>query len=371
MTLFLFSILQQELDSVKNTKMNRNVFEVFLSVKKSKREKAYRENHLTLIVSIICALLNSNGGELNVKYEDDAILGDAEDGILRMIEQHLINFFGSCVFHAMVRVLKNAKQLVFTVDSSQALCTVDYHFYLPTQDQIISISSWQPPESVKAILNREVGNQNQFENDEDFVLNRQVPFRECDFIRFKLLKSEESKCISFADRMTNKRNKLGRYISAFAKKKGGHIFCGIKGDGVVKGQVIREECQHEIVSILTKAINKMIWCGGQLERGRHWDIQFAPVKDESQNEIPSLSVVIISVVPLRGGLFTNEPESYYVVQSQVRRMPFSEWRCRFFADEESGAAMDKVPSVVDRLNIDDGESNIESSGKLMFIILLK
>ena len=193
--------------------MEGDVFEVSLSIKKMTSEKAYRESQLTIIVSIICALLNTGGGELNMEFEGDPnSIGDAEDGILRMIEQHLINFFGSCVFHAMVRVLKNAKQLVFTVDSSQALCTVDYHFYLPTQDQIISISSWQPPESVKAILNREVGNQNQFENDEDFVLNRQVPFRECDFIRFKLLKSEESKCISFADRMTNKRNKLGRYI---------------------------------------------------------------------------------------------------------------------------------------------------------------
>ena len=97
---------------------------------------------------------------------------------------------------------------------------------------------------------------------------------------------------------------------------------------------------------MTKTINQLIWPGGKLKRNRHWDIQFAPVKDENQNEIPSLFVVIISVVSLRGGLFTHEPESYYVVHSRFVRMTFAEWRRRFFPDEQSSAVTDMVPSVV-------------------------
>ena len=195
--------------------MEGNVFEVPLSIENMSHGKAYRESQLAMIVSIICALLNSDGGELKMEFEDDLILRNKTDGILRMIEQRLVDIIGSCLFYAKVRILKkNAKQLVFTVDSSQSLCTVDYNLYLPTQSQVIPISPLEHPERVEAILNREVRIQQQpFENYEDFVLNRQVPFEESDLIQFKQLKSEESKCVSFADRMTNKSNKLERYIS--------------------------------------------------------------------------------------------------------------------------------------------------------------
>ena len=318
--------------------MGGDVFEVPLSVKKMKREKAYRENQLALIVAIICAFLNSGGGKLNVELESHS--SSVGDGILRMIEQRLVDIIGSCTLNAKVKILKkNTKQLVFTVDSSHTLCTVDYNLYLPTQSQVIPISPLEHPERVKVILNREVRMQQQFENHEYFVLNKQVPFQESDSNQFKHLKSEKSKCVSLADRMTNKSNKFDRYISAFANKNGGQMFYGINDDGVVKGQHITEECQVEIVGKVTKTINKIIWSKGELERGRHWDIQFTPVKDESQNEIPSLFVVIISVVPLRGGLFIQEPESYHVVQNRHERMSFTEWRRRFFANEQSSVDM--------------------------------
>ena len=98
--------------------MEGDVFEVPISIKKMKREKTYRESQLTMIVSIICALLNSDGGKLNMEFEDHLFLRDETDGILRMIEQRLVDIIGSCLFYAKVRILKkNAKQLVFTVDS--------------------------------------------------------------------------------------------------------------------------------------------------------------------------------------------------------------------------------------------------------------
>ena len=335
--------------SIRDIKMEGNAFEVLLSFKKM-NEKDYRESQLTTIVSIICALFNSDGGDLNMEFEDDLILRNETDGILRMIEQRLVDTIGSCLFHTEVRILKkNAKQLVFTVDSSQSLCTVDYNLYLPTQSQVIPISPWEHPERVKAILNREVRIQQPFENYGDFVLNRQVPFEEFDSIQFKQLKSEKSKCVSLADRMTNKSNKLERYISAFANNNGGRVFYGISDDGVVQGETIGKKDREEIIRKVTKTINQLIWPGGKLERNKHWDIQFAPVKDENQNEIPSLFVVIISVVPLRGGLFTQEPESYHVVQSRLVRMTFTEWRRRFFADEQSSAVIDMVPSIVGRV----------------------
>ena len=209
--------------------MEGNVFEVPFSIENMKScGKAYRERQLTTIVAIICALLNSDGGELNMEFEDDLILRNETDGISRMIEQRLVDIIGSCLFYAKVRILKkNAKQLVFTVDSSQSLCTVDYNLYLPTRSQVIPISPWEPPERVKAILNREVRIQQQIENYDNFVLNRHVPFEESHANQFKHLKSAKTKCVSLADRMTNKSNKLERYISAFGNNNGGRIFYGI------------------------------------------------------------------------------------------------------------------------------------------------
>ena len=64
---------------------------------------------------------------------------------------------------------------------------------------------------------------------------------------------------------------------------------------------------------MTITVNKIIWIRGQLERGRHWKIQFPSVKGENLNEIPTFFVVIISVVSLRGVLFVQLPESYHVV----------------------------------------------------------
>ena len=151
---------------------------------------------------------------------------------------------------------------------------MDYNLYLPTQSQVIPISPWEPPERVdKAILNREVRIQQPFENYEDFVLNRQVPFEELDCIHFKQLKSTKSKCVSLADRMTNKSNKLERYISAFGNNNGGRIFYGISDDSVVQGEPIGKtfgkKDQEEIIRKVTKTINQLMWPGGKLERGRH------------------------------------------------------------------------------------------------------
>ena len=342
---------------------------MYVSAKKMKTEKVYERRQSTQIISIICALFNSNGGKLNIDFEG-VISPHDTDNIVRQIEQRLMDITELSVFATKVRMLKiNAKQLVFSIDSLQALCTVNYNLYFPTEMQIHPFSPQEPPESIKAFLNREIDNHNQFENYEDFIIHRQLPFQESNSIQFRHFKSESLKQKSVADQITNKSNKLESYISAFANKNGGCMFYGITYDGVVRGQVI--ESQDKIARKVTKAIHKMIWSRGELERGRHWDIQFAPVKDESQNEIPFLFVVFISVVPLRGGLFTSEPESYHVVQSEVERMPYTEWRRRFFADEQSSAAMNKVPSVVGGLNSVGGYETTQSIGKLKFIILLK
>ena len=144
------------------------------------------------------------------------------------------------------------------------------------------------------------------------------------------MKAKNSKRVSFADRVTNKSNKLERYLSAFANKDGGRLYYGITNDGTVEGEYIEEKSQQEIVGKVTKTISSMKWCGGTLQRGTHWNIQFVTVKDENMVDVPSLYVVVISIAALGGGLFTQEPESYHVVQGQIERMSFPVWMRKLF-----------------------------------------
>ena len=330
-----------------------DVFEVPLSGNKMKREKAYREQMIGKIVATVCALLNSIGGSLFLKFEDESELENEVNSALRMIEQRLVDIIGCVIFNSKVKIQRFLERkdikLGFKVDRMESLCTLDYHFYLPTQTQVIPISPWESSERVKVYLHRNVCVRKQIFPG-PFLSDKQVPFKESDSIQFKHLKAEKSKCVSLADRITNKSNKLERYVSAFANKSGGELYYGITCDGIVKGEVIEVKDQEEIVRKVTKIINHMIWSGGELKRGKDWNIQFAPVQDENQNEIPSLFVVIISVVSLRGGLFTQEPESYHVVHGRAEKMTFTEWSRRFFADEQSSTltVMDMVPSVVGR-----------------------
>ena len=323
--------------------MEGNALECYVSIKKMKSVKAYRESQLTIIVITICGLLNSyGGGKFNIKFENDPMLPEEIDDVLRMIEQRLVDIIGSCTFYTKVMIQRSeVNNLDFFVSHSESLCTVDYKLYLPTQTQVIPISPCEAPEKVKAILDRVYCDHKSSSMVKEFVLDKDVPIKESKSTAFKQLKAEKSKCVSFVDRMTNKSNKLVRYISAFANNCGGNIYYGITNNSIVKGEYIMEKDHEQLVNKVTKTINQMIWCGGQLMRGKQWNIELVSVKDKINNNVPSLFIVIISVAQVRGGLFTQEPESYRVVHGKVERMPFTDWKHRLF----DGVM---VPSVVGR-----------------------
>lgn len=318
-------------------KMERSNLNVSLHARRMKNEKNYREKILVMIVANVCALLNTCGGELRLNFEDNSGIEEEASDILRSIEQRLINIIGLCIFNTNVKVpelqkSRIAKQLVITIQRMASLCTVNYHLYLPTQKQVMAIPPSSTLETVKGTLNRKVPKE---QNPQilRFVRDRQVSLTESESIQFKQLKDKKSKCVSLADRITNDSNKLSRNISAFANKGGGRIYYGIRDNGTVKGEVMTEKHQDEIIRKVTTTIDKMIWSADELklERSKHWNIKFEPVKDTNMNTIPSLFVAIISVEPLPGGVFTKQPDSYHVnVEGRAERMSFSAWNSRFW-----------------------------------------
>ena len=118
-------------------------------------------------------------------------------------------------------------------------------------------------------------------------------------------------------------------ISAFANDSGGIIYYSIKDDGTVVGELLDggEKDRQEITEELEKEVRKMIWPeeSGKIERGKQWDIKFVPVTNYNEKKF----VIVVSVSPCCGGVFTKEPESYYIEKKdkvKVKKMSFETWK---------------------------------------------
>lgn len=317
----------------------RNVFKESFNPLEFGTNKHRDQAVLLSIVSSICAFLNSVGGKLKIDSKSDSVhLPTGLKGFMRVIEQKLCGIFGCSTVGSQIHVSPSKKDragLVITVEASRSLFhTVNYNLYFPTETQIILILPTESPDNIKSILFREVLNKEDSlvlptDLRPHFVYKKQFPLHESACVQLKNLKSERSKCVSLADRIVSKSNKLDCYISAFANKHGGRLFYGITSEGLVEGEIVQDKDRQEIIRKVSKTIGNMVWYEGDLKKGKHWDIEFVPVQDENMNEIASLFVVIVSVAPLPGGLFTREPESYHVIRGRVQRMSFTEWKDRF------------------------------------------
>ena len=104
------------------------------------------------------------------------------------------------------------------------------------------------------------------------------------------------------------------------------IFYGIKNDGTVVGHLLCDDEKVAISERVNKAVQNMLWPeeSGTVMRGKQWDINFIPVVNCDVNE--KRFVIVISVFPCSGGVFTEEPESYYVKDGVIEKIPFEIWK---------------------------------------------
>ena len=292
---------------------------------------------LKMVISAICALLNSNGGKV--------VCSSQISLAIRTLEQSMISIIGLNRTVSNIDFKEGEEYTIILVEKADFFVTSNYNLYLPTQTQVVQMSSVEPVENVKDdIMNRKVvlepvqlGSHCQM-----FLKDKNCGFHENKMRQLKHLKADPSKRVTLADRMIGKGNKFSSYVSAFANHKGGHIYYGITDDKVVEGEFIpNEEDKNEITKKVGKAINKMIWpqqiC--QPERGVHWEIFFEAVVDKNSKPIPSTFVIVIYIAPCLGGVFTEEPECYEVVDGKVEKMSFSTWKKRILGTVE----IDSIP----------------------------
>ena len=311
-----------------------DTLELSLDIGKFFSNKKYKEQTVKEIVAYLCALMNGNGGDIKLSFHKAQRSTAHYNKCIRIIEQSFINIVGAqmTVLNLSIKIVDN--KVVCRVKKSESFITTRYNLCLPSTTQVLSVSS---TEKIKDnILNRrhvvepvEVGS-----HHKTFIRHEFCGLTENKEIELKLLEASAKNSTKLVQRMLN--NKLTDYVSAFANYNGGHIYYGITDDGVVEGEQIPNRDIDEITKKVGKAINKMIWpkWTGQPKRGEHWEIFIEPVVDENSKPIPSTFVIVIYIAPCLGGVFTEEPECYEMVEGKVTKMSFAAWKKRILESAE-------------------------------------
>jgi hypothetical protein len=283
----------------------------------TKTNKA-RDTILTEIKKNVCALFNTDGGRLvliaNDATDDKTINADS---VIRPIEQQFQNIIGSEVHNKFNVLEQTNNKITLDIQGLPKLCTLITNLFLPTCTEIQLIYAWEQDKLQQILFERRIVEISEQKLPEQFSSGRKCGIHESKTVQFKCLKTEKKGKTDFADRVIN--NKFTSTISSFANASGGNIFYGIKDDGTVVGVPLSNLEKEEITKKLDAEVRKMIW-PEEIKRGKQWDIKFVPCDSES------MFVMVISVLPCIGGVFTKEPESYYVENGEVKKMPFDTWK---------------------------------------------
>ena len=279
-------------------------------------------------------MLNRDGGNVVLHNECDCekCKSSQMSLVVRILEQSIISIIGLHWTVSNINFKEDKERIVILVEKSDSLITTNYNLYLPSQSQVVQLSPLEPLGNVKKdIINRKVILEPvQLDSHyKMFLEDKNCGFQDSKVAQLKNLKASQSKRTTLADRMTGKGNKFSCYVSAFANNRGGHIYYGIRDDGVVEGELIpNEQGKNDITKKVEKVVNKMIWPEqiGQPKRGVHWEIFFEPVLDQISRPIPSTFVIVIYITACVGGVFTEEPECYEMVEGKVKKMSFTTWK---------------------------------------------
>ena len=321
----------------------------------SNRNKKYKEQKINEITADICAMLNANGGSVllykDCNHKDLKCISQISQ-VVRILEQLMIAIIGLNQTVSKINFTEGKESIKIKLKKVDFFITKNYHLYLPCQKQVVQIPSLEPLENIrKNIIYRtlivepvQLGSHRR-----TFCKGKNCGLHENKLCEFKNLKAEQSNCTSLADRMTGKGNKLSCYVSAFANYSGGHIYYGVEDDGIIEGELIpNKKEKEEIIKKVAKVINKMIWPehNGQPKRGEQWEIFFEPVKDANSKPVPSTFVIVIYIAPCLGGVFTEEPECYEMIEGKVQKISFDTWKKRTL---EPVCGKEEIPYSVARV----------------------
>ena len=294
------------------------------------KKQKYKEEIMKEIIAAACAMLNSNGGKVVINFEGSHNISVSQmSSVVRRIEQNLINIIVTNITE-YVNYEEEGNTVTMFVEKADSLITIDYNLYLPSKTQVNQVPPSQSQDKVKEILNRRfVEEPIQCESRMKlFNKGKRSGLSETKTVQLKNVKADKTNRTTLADRMFGKGNKFSCYVSAFANNNGGHIYYGINDDGIVAGESIPDELESgKITTKIENTINKMIWPEPPKQKV-NWDIFFEPVLDNNNAPISSTFVIVIFIAPCLGGVFTEQPECYEMVEGEIKKMSFARWKER-------------------------------------------
>ena len=279
-------------------------------------------SHGETIKESVCALLNSNGGKLVLTARKDT---NMERNVCSC-EQYFMSVIGTFNVHKCFQISElEDNRVALVISGVSRLCTLKTNLYIPSSAGGVSLVSPVEQHALREILfERRVVEISKHEVPEQFCYGDKLEFRESKTIQFKNIRTDKGQ---FASRAIGSR--FTAYVSGFANGFGGMIFYGIKDDATVVGTFLADEekDRQEITEKLEKEVQNMIWPekSGKIVRGKQWDIKFVPVKNGNDR-----FVIVVSVSPCSGGVFTQEPESYFVDNNEVKKMSFETWKRKMY-----------------------------------------
>ena len=315
-----------------STNMDRDKHVIYLEVCHPFDEKhnKHRQTKLKEIAKAVNGLLNSGGGRLvlHCLFKKMKEVRKEVDRMCGRVESVIINFLTLALYTSHVEIDKQSLDIIVLnvvgLSSTHGLQTLNYNMYLPTSQQVLPVPPSEHVQFVKEIMKGRPS------IEEPTLLGSHAKH----FVKGQSACLVESKSTIIMGLFKQKKMSRGslRFVSALANCVGGHIYYGINEIGIVEGQVIKQPAQAEIIKSLRKTIDNMVWpkhCGQSKKmRGKQWEIHFEPVKDCEGHTVPSLFVVVIYVAQCLGGVFTKEPECYHIVNGQVTKFNFPEWRLK-------------------------------------------
>lgn len=284
------------------------------------------------VVSNVCALLNSSGGDLIIYFPDQTYRNrDLEEPVKR-IEQWISKLIGITMMSKNVELKVGTHQILIAVKGSYYLVTVDYNMFLPSHAQVNQV---QPIETLEKIQDVVFGKEMLTSSNElpvvqqVFIKGEEMKSTETYSVQYKLFQDAPDKPRTLADRVTAKSNKVLQCVTAFANYHGGTIYIGVDDEQhLIKGQFAPKDEIESIIKKVTIEINKIIWLGLKdgPSKGKNWDIHFYPVVDKDGKSVESTFVIVIVVARCPGGVFFREPESYNIVNGCVEKMHLDTWK---------------------------------------------
>lgn len=285
----------------------------------------------TKVVSHVCAFLNSSGGDLIIAFPSQKYESKDLDQPVRLIEQWINNLVGTVTMSQKVKIEVEPQRIVINIKGCYNLVTVDYNMFLPSHSQVNRVLPIETLEKIQGIIFGEnmtsVGKELPVVQ-QVFVQGEDIELCETYSVQFKEFKDAPAKRTTLADRVSERRNKVLQYVSAFANYRGGIIYIGVNDKHLINGEIITDNERESLVKKLTNKINTMIWAGLEdgPRKGKHWDVHFYPVVDKKGGIVESNFVVAIVVAQYPGGVFLEEPECYHMINGNVEKMKSSTWK---------------------------------------------